>query len=405
MMAWSPQQHDALVLVQRWLDGPSQDPARRVFRLFGYAGTGKTTLAIEIANMVSGCCLFASFTGKAALVMRKKGCHGAGTLHSLIYKPRRKNRGDEDADREVPMWELNPESELKGADLLIIDECSMVGEDLGRDVLSFGTPVLVLGDPAQLPPIGGAGFFTEAKPDVMLTEVHRQAADNPIVRIATQVRTGEQLQLGSHKGSAAGHGVSIIRRESLRLSSELGADQILCGKNNSRVSINRRIREQLRAEGKLPRGGNLPVVGDRVICLKNKRDRGLLNGSMWSVEELRDRDYGAKRRGRRGVTYLGVSSLDQAEFATCVSVPEPFWFWNNRENDLNLPAGLNRSTYDEFDYAYAITCHKSQGSQWDKVVVHDESQVFGGRGDREDVPQRWLYTAITRAAEALIIVV
>ena len=58
----------------------------------------------------------------------------------------------------------------------------MVDEDLGRDLLSFGKPVLVLGDPAQLPPVKGGGFFTEAEPDVMLTEVHRQAADNPIIR-------------------------------------------------------------------------------------------------------------------------------------------------------------------------------------------------------------------------------
>lgn len=86
-------------------------------------------------------------------------------------------------------------------------------------------------------------------------------------------------------------------------------------------------------------------------------------------------------------------------------MPFAFWFWNNKENDLRLPEKMQRAHYDEFDYAYAITCHKSQGSQWDKVVVMDESQVFGGRGDREDIPQRWLYTAATRAAEALIIAV
>jgi exodeoxyribonuclease-5 len=101
---------------------------------------------------------------------------------------------------------------------------------------------------------------------------------------------------------------------------------------------------------------------------------------------------------------LQVDSLDQKNFQTCVDVPHAFWFWNNKENDLNLPEKMARGHYDEFDYAYAITCHKSQGSQWDKVVVFDESGVFGGRGDREDVPQRWLYTAVTRAAEAVVIV-
>lgn len=408
-MIWSPQQHEALVAVQRWLD-MDEEKRPQIFRLFGFAGTGKTTLAIEVSRMAGGDCLFGSFTGKAALVMRKKGCRGASTLHSLIYKPRRKNRNDEDADREIPMWELNPDSALADADLLILDECSMVGEDLAKDVLSFRTPVLVLGDPAQLPPIGGAGCFTEATPDVMLTEIHRQAADNPIVRIATQIRLGERLQIGSHKGASPGQGVSIISRGNLKLSSQLAADQVICGRNDSRVAINRRIRNQLRAEGKLPNEPNvdiahLPVIGDRVICLKNKRDRGLLNGSMWTVDKQRDRDFGAKRKGRHEVSYLEVDSIDQENFSTCIAVPKAFWFWNNKENDLHLPEKLSRSNYDEFDYAYAITCHKSQGSQWDKVVVIDESHVFGGRGDREDIPQRWLYTAVTRAAEAVIIAV
>ncbi len=412
-MDWSPQQNEALEKVAKWY---ASDNRPQIFRLFGFAGTGKTTLAIEIAKMVrdgvsertgeiEGGCLFGSFTGKAALVMRKKGCRGAQTLHSLIYKPRRKKRGDEEQDREIPMWELNPDSALKEAGLLIIDECSMVGEELAIDVLSFKKPVLVLGDPAQLPPVGGAGYFTEAEPDAMLTEIHRQALDNPIVRIATMIRMGEALRIGSHKGARAGQGVSILHRRDLKQTSELAADQILCGKNDSRVTINRRIRERLRLEGKLPAGDHLPVIGDRVICLKNKRDRGLLNGSMWNVTELRDRSYGAKKRGRAEVSYLAVDSIDQADFETFVDVPHAFWFWNNKENDLHLPEKMARSSYDEFDYAYAITCHKSQGSQWDKVVVIDESQVFGGRGDREDIPRRWLYTACTRAAEALIIAV
>lgn len=407
-MQWSPQQHEALVAVQKWMDTP-EDVRPQIFRLFGYAGSGKTTLAIEISKMCDGDSLFASFTGKAALVMRKKGCRGAQTLHSLIYKPRRKNRGDEESDKDIPMWELNPESALASADLLIIDECSMVGEELGADVLSFKKPILVLGDPAQLPPVGGAGYFTEAKPDVMLTEIHRQAADNPIVRIATMIRMGEFLGYGVHKGARDGLGVAIIKRPQLKRSSELAADQVICGKNDTRVSINRRLRQALHEEKKLtiepnPELAHLPVIGDRVICLKNKRDRGLLNGSMWTVDKLRDRSFGAKKKGRSQVSYLQVDSLDQPGFQTCVDVPHAFWFWNNRENDLNLPEKMARSHYDEFDYAYCVTCHKSQGSQWDKVVVFDESSVFGGRGDREDVPQRWLYTACTRAAEALVIV-
>lgn len=409
-MDWSPQQNEALESVQRWLRDPQ---GKQVFRLFGYAGTGKTTLAIEIRKMVKGgYVLFGSFTGKAALVMRKKGCVGAMTLHSMIYKPRREKRGDEDADRDIPMWQLNPESVLAGAALLIVDECSMVGEDLGKDVLSFGVLVLVLGDPAQLPPVGGAGFFTEHAPDVMLTEIHRQAADNPIVRIATDIRMGKQITVGHHKGPREGTGVSIIRRSDLQLKTELAADQILCGKNDTRVSLNRRIRETLREMGKLPHGARLgdelPVVGDRIICLKNKRDRGLLNGGMWKVKEIRDRDIIAKKPGRKEVSYLAVTSIDEDDYLNHVMVPNAFWFWNGKPADLEerwpVHPKMQRSHYHEFDYAYAITCHKSQGSQWDKVLVHDESGIFGRDGE-EDVPARWLYTAATRAAEALIIVV
>lgn len=408
-MEWAPQQNEALEKVSKWLDA---DPETRpqVFRLFGYAGTGKTTLAIEIAEMVEGQCLFASFTGKAALVMRKKGCTGAQTLHSLIYKPRRDWRKDDEEvtrrDDEIPRWELNPESALRYAALLIIDECSMVGEELASDVMSFKRPILVLGDPAQLPPVSGAGTFTEATPDVMLTEIHRQAADNPIIRIATSIRLGKEIKLGTHKGAMPGQGVSIIARSSLTARTELAADQILCGKNDTRVTLNRRIRQMLHAEGRLMKfETDNPIVGDRLICLKNKRDRMMmLNGSMWTVAEITDRKPEARKRGRDDVSYLRVDSADVTNLKNDIWVPKAFWFWNGKASDLKLPEKLYRSHYDEFDYAYAITCHKSQGSQWDKVLVMDESQVFGRGPDDEGIPARWLYTAATRAAEALIIV-
>ena len=127
------------------------------------------------------------------------------------------------------------------------------------------------------------------------------------------------------------------------------------------------------------------------------------NGGMWTVKEIRDRDIIAKKKGRDDVSYLAVDSIDGMG-TNYAMVPNPFWFWNGKANDLHLPEKMQRSHYHEFDYGYAITCHKSQGSQWDKVLVYDESQIFGRAGE-EDIPDRWLYTAATRAAEALIIVV
>ncbi|MBI3275594.1 MAG: AAA family ATPase, partial [Methylocystis sp.] len=190
MPVWTSEQDRALAAVAAWLtDGEAQ-----VFRLFGYAGTGKSTLARHVAANVDGDVAFGAFTGKAALVMRSKGCKDARTIHSLIYRAT-------DTETEEPSFVLNEDSAAARAALIVIDECSMVDAELGRDLLSFGKKVLVLGDPAQLPPIKGGGFFTEAEPDVMLTQVHRQAAGNPIIRLSMTIREGGRLERGVYGAS------------------------------------------------------------------------------------------------------------------------------------------------------------------------------------------------------------
>src|SRR5438270_1704737 len=192
MPSFSSEQDAALKSVSEWLKArPGERNTPLVFRLFGYAGTGKTTLARHIAESVDGKVLFAAFTGKAALVMRSKGCERASTIHSLIYKTR-------ESGEEVPSFDLWDDAPASKAALIVIDECSMVDAELGRDLMSFGVPLLVLGDPAQLPPIQGGGFFTEAEPDAMLTEVHRQAQDDPIVRLSMEIRAGRELELGQY---------------------------------------------------------------------------------------------------------------------------------------------------------------------------------------------------------------
>ena len=152
-MIWPPQQEAALKAVAEWLKrGEPQ-----LFRLFGYAGTGKTTLARKIAEDIDGGVAFAASTGKAALVLRSKGCKEARTIHSLIYRLR-------ETDTQELTFVLNEDSAVTKSSLVIIDECSMVDAELGRDLLSFGKPVLVLGDPAQLPPVKGGGSLPKARP-------------------------------------------------------------------------------------------------------------------------------------------------------------------------------------------------------------------------------------------------
>jgi exodeoxyribonuclease-5 len=180
---WSPQQARALREIKRWLR--SRD--KPVFRLFGYAGTGKTEIAIEVGREV-GLVRFAAFTGKAAHVLRQRGAEPVSTIHKLIYHW----QYDEDLDR----WdsELQSKDEFAGVKLLIIDEASMVDDTLARDLLSFGIPILVCADPEQLPPPHGYGWFMDGEPDVMLTDIQRHARDNPILHLADRIRRGDPLK-------------------------------------------------------------------------------------------------------------------------------------------------------------------------------------------------------------------
>src|SRR5262244_1648178 len=267
MTVFTPHQDAALKAVAAWLKArPGSAGTPQVFRLFGYAGTGKTTLARHLADGVDGDVAFGAFTGKAALVMRRKGCADASTIHSMIYRAR-------DSGEETPSFELWDDSPAAHASLIVIDECSMVDAELGRDLLSFGAPVLVLGDPAQLPPIQGGGFFTDAEPDAMLTEVHRQAADDPIIHMSMAVREGEWLEPGRYGDSA------VVRKAALDPERVLAADQVLVGRNATRRSYNARLRER--------RGfaDPLPMAGDKLVCLRNNRRKGLFNGSLWVVSE------------------------------------------------------------------------------------------------------------------------
>ena len=313
-MTWSPQQDAALKAVADWL----RRGDRPVFRLFGYAGTGKTTLAKHIAENVDGEVAFGAYTGKAALVLRTKGCTEASTIHSMIYRSR-------ESDENGPQFVLNRQSPASKADLIIIDECSMVDEELGRDLLSFGQPVLVLGDPAQLPPVKGGGFFTDGEPDVMLTEVHRQAKDNPIIHLSMQVREGGRLEPGTYGESR------IIRRREIDANVVMAADQVLVGLNKTRRLYNTRLRELNGYRDPMP------AAGEKLVCLRNGTE-----------EEV------------------------------------PF---------------VLRKESDEFTYGYALTVHKAQGSQWDDLVLFDESYAF------REHRSRWLYTALTRAAEKVTVVV
>lgn len=396
MSTWSPQQEVALDRVGRWL----QTKDSPVFQLAGYAGTGKTTLAKHLAASVQGRVYFAAFTGKAAHVLMKAGVPNASTIHKLIYVPKDKSQKrlkDLEAERaklrthdprpEVmlakiqaaidaehanlarPMFQLNLESELHGAALVVVDEYSMIDTQMGEDLVSFGVPILALGDPGQLPPVRGVSYFSK-KPDILLTEIHRQAADNPIIWMSREVREGRDLNPGDYGDST----VRQYRHAKEGLAQKvLSADQLLVGMNGTRASSNRRARELLGHQG------DFPKRGDKLVCLRNNAELGILNGQIWTA--------------RKDSTYDGAYVfLDlEDEDGTQILVDAHTAHFKGQKVDT-----WSRKDAEEFDYGYALTVHKAQGSQWRNVLLLDE---WHGRERRQ-----WLYTAITRAAERVDVV-
>jgi exodeoxyribonuclease-5 len=374
-MEFAPQQDEALKAVSRWL----KEGRAPLFRLFGYAGTGKTTLARHFAENVDGEVIFAAFTGKAAQVLRSKGASNARTIHSLIYRP----RGEEEvADEETgktsisPMFSINRQSPVAKAALVVVDECSMVDEALGKDLMSFGTPILVLGDPGQLPPVSGGGYFTSQEPDYLLTDIHRQARDNPIIHLAMQIREGGDIAYGDY-GAAR-----VIGRNEVDQSLVLEADQVLVGTNKTRRRYNQRLRELKGFSTEYPQSG------DKLVCLRNDPAKGLLNGSLWQVMSS------SKETVKPGINLMIRPEDDDMDRGAAKIKLLKAAFENL---DEEIPWST-RKRYDEFDFGYALTVHKAQGSQWNNVVLFDESFAF------RDTRERWLYTAITRAAETLTVV-
>jgi exodeoxyribonuclease-5 len=246
----------------------------------------------------------------------------------------------------------------------------MVGQELGRDLLSFGVKTLVIGDRSQLPSIGGGGYFTNVEPDFRLTEIHRQEALSPIIKLATTVRLGGYLRPGKYGDSAV-----LARGDALPPKQLLQFGQVLVGTHRTRCRINSDMR---RAMGFT---GPVPIPGEKVVCLKNSKTKGIFNGVTYQVISATP--------DRRGFYEMNIKD-DDGRLIAVVSPVAAF----------GLPDNTG-CTYPEnpFDHGYAITVHKAQGSQWDSVYIVDESHCW--RPD--DQHFRWLYTAISRAADQVTV--
>jgi exodeoxyribonuclease-5 len=445
MIELDGQQLEAVNAVRDWYGADD----RQTFRLFGYAGTGKTTLARYLVDALGldGRTRFATFTGKAAHVLTSSGCD-AQTIHSLIYQPvakarehlhdlqaRRLASTDPAEQRELddqiaietveldqPGWIVNSASELRHADLLVLDEVSMVDDEMARDLLDFDVPTLVLGDPAQLPPISGAGYFVNSDPDLLLTEIHRSALDSPVTRLATAVREADgtaALGVPGMDGDSGRWHRALTAAEALRF------DQVICWRNKTRWQIINSMRSHAGYSGD-------PRPGERIIGLVNDRESSVLNGEQFTVLSVQDTSRSASTWSYGKSRVAG--SNDESRVLDLVVRPdgeqrEPMKLrtWAVGFTGEKGEVTAKRASSGQFrtrgvvaaTFAHAITVHKAQGSQWGKVLVVDETaglRSITGRNAQSNgagpeqahaeaslMAKRWMYTAITRARKQVIL--
>lgn len=343
--------------------------SKPVQTLGGYAGTGKTTVIKELKRRLPGFAVCA-YTGKATSVLQSKGILDARTIHSLIYVAVEEEYYEEDDEfkenKKVRVYFVpkSKEAVLEECNGFLIDEASMIGSAIHTNVLSYGLPVIYVGDHGQLPPVADGNPKLMENPDIRLETLHRNAGE--IAEFAQHLRQGYHTDFweSSDKVEISHNltGTSQYLEELLKV------DQVIVAYNRTRVELNKRLREALGYPS------DSLVVGDRLMCLKNCKELGLFNGMQITVLEIRGRSF--------------IFQTNGAEVRVDYD-PRALNCENHQELLRNRLWGL------PFDYCYAVTCHKAQGSEWDNVaVIEQRCSAWDHR--------RWAYTAASRAKEYLL---
>jgi ATP-dependent exoDNAse (exonuclease V) alpha subunit len=360
--------------------------------LGGYAGTGKTTLIAYLRRALRdyderASVAFCAYTGKAARVLQDRlRAHrvmvrgdSVGTIHSLIYTT-------EEGPAGVPRWVRKDKLER---DLIVVDEASMVDEAIWRDLLAFGVPVLAVGDHGQLPPVGSSFNLMES-PRVRLDRIFRQEAGSPIIEVATLAReTGyipvREFGPGVRKLDRSLPETGVMTQE--LLDSWRPDLLILCGYNATRVKLNAAIRGLRDMESPEPQSG------DVVVCLRNNRAKHIFNGMIGRVVRV------VPALGEDGARWYEAEIALEGEDYSYTG-----YIWREQfgaaTTARDVPLAPDGERGDLWDFGYALTVHKAQGSQARAVLVFEERFA---RSDEADW-RRWLYTAVTRAQLELTIV-
>ena len=363
---------------------------KQVFEISGAAGTGKTTIVkelIEALCLSADQVLFMAYIGKATLALARTGLN-AKTIHSSICNiemvPKEDENGEPivtDKSRYIWVPKFTRKQHLDGdIRLIVVDEAAMVPEELAKWILEFNIPVIALGDLNQLPPVIGNSFFLK-NPDVILTEIMRQSDESPIPWLAKDILEGKRLTRGN-----IGNSIAIMSQHDFDKQLFTYSDIIICGTNKTRDGLNNFYRKVL-----LKYTTDDPVVGDKMICRQNNWNASigdniyLINGMVGYITDIDLESSSAKR--------LTIDFRPEFMNESFIDLPMD-------RDYLKLPAAYRKShmsRLNKFEYGYAITCHLAQGSQYNKVIVINEP--FGDYRFR----RQWLYTAVTRAIDQLII--
>jgi exodeoxyribonuclease-5 len=326
---------------------------KSIQKIAGFAGTGKSTLVKTLQNNVPEFKV-AAYTGKAVDVLKQKGV-AATTIHSLIYEPRTDAYGNVE-------FSLKESLDCNG---VIVDEASMVSKEIYKDLSSFNIPVIYVGDHGQLPPVSGSDFNVMEYPDYKLEEIHRNAGD--IAHFANHIRQG----LDPHAFPKSDRIVFLPSTKSEVLSE---VDQVICAYNSTRVQLNAQIRAKLGHKS-----SSIVAAGEKVMCLRNNKKIGIFNGMQGVVRN---------HYFERGRLYI---DFDSTIFYPRLEV-DPTSF-----NCEKPSFGYDADSPHPFEYAYAVTAHKSQGSQWDTICVVEQKCKNWDH-------IRWFYTSVTRAVSKVYIV-
>ena len=383
------EQKHALELTKNWWKTKN----KQVWEISGAAGTGKTTIVYYLINEIGlkkENVLFMAYIGKATLALARKGNY-AQTIHSTIYDVTEIEKTDEFG--KVIMKNNRPltrfgfikkESLPSNIQLLVVDEAAMVSKDIAMDILSYGIPVIALGDTNQLDPVFGEPYFLRY-PDVILTEPMRQSLDSPIIYLSQLAMKGKYI-----KKQKYGDNCYVIDKSMITNDMLVKSDVVICGRNKTRDMLNQHIRENILHITK-----DYPTIGEKVICRQNNWSRKiednifLINGMVGYVENV----YLDSYNGRSLMIDFRPDFANNEYFNKLV-IDYKYLVGNSEYKSVN-----QRSFYNKFEYAYAISVHLSQGSEWDTVFIYNED--YGTAEFRK----KSLYTAITRAKKKLILAI